>query len=67
MQYDVYSVFRSWWVGHKEGLQRSVERWSIVIAKVRAQKEVSSRSLPSVHVYMCVSMYACMYVTGREA
>ena len=33
MQYGVYSVFRSWWVGHKEGLERKVERWSIVIAK----------------------------------
>lgn len=35
MQYGVYSVFRSWWVGRKEQLRRSVERMNIVIAKVR--------------------------------
>lgn len=34
MQYGVYSIFRSWWVGRKEELERSVERWNIVIAKV---------------------------------
>lgn len=36
MQYGVYSVLRSWWVGRKEELQRRIERWSIVIAKVGA-------------------------------
>lgn len=34
MQYGVYSTFRSWWVGRKEELERSIQRWNIVIAKV---------------------------------
>ncbi|CAM9187342.1 unnamed protein product, partial [Hapterophycus canaliculatus] len=39
MQYGVYRIFRSWWVGRKEELQRSVERWNIVIAKNREKWE----------------------------
>ncbi|CAM9946768.1 unnamed protein product, partial [Ectocarpus sp. 8 AP-2014] len=39
MQYGVYSTFRSWWVGRKEELERSVEKWSIVIAKNREKWE----------------------------
>lgn len=34
MQYGVYSIFCSWWVGRKEQLQHRIELWSIVIAKV---------------------------------
>eukprot|EP00752_Nemacystus_decipiens_P010357 g9227.t1 len=39
MQYGVYSTFRSWWVGRKEELERSVQRWNIVIAKNRERWE----------------------------
>ena len=46
MQYGVYSTFRSWWVGRKEELERSIQRWNIVIAKVRRWITCSSRVLP---------------------
>lgn len=40
MQYGVYSIFRSWWVGRKEELIRCVKRWNIVIAKVGRDLQV---------------------------
>lgn len=48
MQYGVYSIFRSWWVGRKEELERVVKRWNIVIAKVCMHESSSARDTQSI-------------------
>lgn len=59
MQYGVYSTFRSWWVGRKEELERSVEKWSIVIAKVGGG-ESSQLSTPCV-LLLIAPLHLCEF------